>query len=72
MVDWDIDAKPFDWAVNFDSIVKRCLVEQDHKPLIEYGKMGKDALLSRMDPCLCGVFQLERYKRGRGLYEFCY
>jgi 4,5-DOPA dioxygenase extradiol len=46
VIDWDMDAKPYDWAVNFDSIVKQCLVEQDHKALIEYEEIGKEALLS--------------------------
>ena len=46
VIDWNIDAKAFDWAVSFDHIVKKCLVEGDHKPLIEYEKIGKDALLS--------------------------
>lgn len=46
LVDWDIEAKPFEWAVNFDSTLKQCLVERNHLPLIEYEKMGKEALLS--------------------------
>ena len=46
VIDWDMDVQPFDWAVNFDSMVKKCLVEKNHKPLIEYEKAGKDALLS--------------------------
>jgi 4,5-DOPA dioxygenase extradiol len=46
VIDWDMDAKPYDWAVNFDGIVKKCLVEKNHKPLIEYEKIGKEALLS--------------------------
>lgn len=46
LVDWDMDAKPFEWAVNFDNILKKYLVERNHQPLIEYEKMGKEALLS--------------------------
>jgi len=46
LVDWDMDAKPFEWAVNFDNILKQCLIERNHQALIEYEKMGKEALLS--------------------------
>lgn len=46
VMDWDINAKTFDWAFDFDNIVKKCLAEGDHKPLIEYEKIGKNALLS--------------------------
>lgn len=46
VIDWEMDAQPYDWAVNFDSMVKQCLREKNHKPLIEYEKNGKDALLS--------------------------
>jgi len=46
VIDWDIDAEPFEWAVNFDSIVKKCVLEQRHDPLIEYEKLGNNALMS--------------------------
>lgn len=46
VIDWDIEAKAFDWAVRFDNIVKTCLLEGNHKRLIEYAQIGKDALLA--------------------------
>ncbi|AIF50896.1 4,5-DOPA dioxygenase extradiol [Pelosinus sp. UFO1] len=46
LVDWDMEAKPYEWAVNFDAIVKKCLLEQNHQPLVEYENIGKDAMLS--------------------------
>lgn len=46
LVDWDIQAVPFDWAVRFDNMVKQCLMDRNHQPLLEYEKMGKEALLS--------------------------
>lgn len=45
-IDWEMEAEPYGWAIDFDHMVKQCLVEQNHKPLIEYEKMGKEALLS--------------------------
>lgn len=45
-VDWNIDAAPYKWAVSFDTIVKKCIVEQRHDHLIEYGKLGSDALMA--------------------------
>jgi 4,5-DOPA dioxygenase extradiol len=36
----------FDWAEQFDSKVKECILQNDHQPLIHYEKLGKPALLS--------------------------
>jgi len=43
LIDFDIDAKPFGWAVNFDEQVKQCLVSGNHKKLINYLELGKEA-----------------------------
>lgn len=43
LIDFDIDAKPFDWAVKFDKQVKQCLVSGDHKTLMNYLALGKEA-----------------------------
>jgi len=45
-VDWNIDATPYDWAVEFDKIAKECILEKNHRSLIEYEKLGRAALLS--------------------------
>jgi len=45
-IDWDIDAEPYKWAINFDTIVKKCVLEQRHDKLIEYDKLGSDAVMS--------------------------
>ncbi|SMO68524.1 4,5-DOPA-extradiol-dioxygenase [Solitalea koreensis] len=37
---------PYDWASEFDQKVKNMLAEGDHRSLIEYEKLGKEALLS--------------------------
>ncbi len=43
LIDFDIDSKPFAWAVKFDEMVKQCLVSGDHKSLINYLELGKEA-----------------------------
>ena len=46
VVDWNMDAEPYKWAVNFDTMVKKCIVEERHDKLIEYNKLGSDGLMS--------------------------
>jgi len=41
---------PFDWAVRFEEQVREMVVAGEHKPLIEYEKLGRDALLSIPTP----------------------
>ena len=43
LIDFDIDAEPFDWAVGFDEKVKQSLISRDHKSLINYLSLGKNA-----------------------------
>ena len=43
LIDFDIDAKPFDWAVKFDEKAKLYLVSGNHKGLINYLEIGKEA-----------------------------
>ena len=46
ILDWhNINAKPFDWAVEFDETVKKHLVNKDFNPLVNYQQMGQ---LARM------------------------
>jgi len=42
--------EPFDWAVRFESEVRAQLLARNHKPLVEYDVLGKDALLSVPPP----------------------
>ena len=44
------EAEPFDWAVRFEEQVRQMLVAGEHKPLVEYEKLGSDALLSIPTP----------------------
>ncbi len=49
-IDWrNIDAKPFDWAIEFDKLVKTKLNNQDFNSLVHYqqfGNLGKMAIPS--------------------------
>ncbi|MDH3209513.1 MAG: 4,5-DOPA dioxygenase extradiol [Burkholderiaceae bacterium] len=40
------DQTPFDWAVEFDEVVKSKLASHDHEPLIDYGSLGQHAPLA--------------------------
>nr|MDO8132972.1 4,5-DOPA dioxygenase extradiol [Candidatus Njordarchaeum guaymaensis] len=44
MVDFEnIDAKPYDWAIEFDEKVKSSLLSRHHENLIEYQSLSKNA-----------------------------
>lgn len=48
---WDGDAShPFDWAMRFDRHVRDALVRGNDASLIDYTKLGRDALLSIPTP----------------------
>lgn len=40
MIRWGEDSKPYDWAIEFDEIVKNSIVQNDIKPLINYSDLG--------------------------------
>jgi 4,5-DOPA dioxygenase extradiol len=41
---------PFDWAVRFEQQVREMLMAGEHRPLVDYEKLGRDALLSIPTP----------------------
>jgi 4,5-DOPA dioxygenase extradiol len=41
---------PFDWAVRFEQQVREMLLAGEHTPLIDYEKLGSDAMLSIPTP----------------------
>lgn len=49
-MDYDRDAKSFDWAIEFDDLAKELIVKRDHKKLISYEQLGKAAILSVPTP----------------------
>lgn len=44
------NAEPYDWAIRFENAVRKALTSGDSQSLIEYEKLGKDALLSVPTP----------------------
>ena len=42
--------EPYDWAVRFENEVKGLLLSGDHKPLVDYETLGREALLSIPTP----------------------
>jgi 4,5-DOPA dioxygenase extradiol len=45
-VKWEENAEPFEWAMEFDEIVKKNIEKDNPKALIEYEKLGESAKLS--------------------------
>jgi 4,5-DOPA dioxygenase extradiol len=43
-------ARPFDWAVRFETRVRELLVSGEHGPLIDYESLGENAMLSVPTP----------------------
>ncbi len=69
LIDFDTDAKPFDWAVKFDEKVKQCLVSGNHKDLINYTELGKEALYAvpTQDHYLPMIYAIGLQKKGEAL-----
>jgi 4,5-DOPA dioxygenase extradiol len=42
--------EPYDWAVRFETSARQWMLEGDHRPLIEYERLGQDAMLSAPTP----------------------
>jgi 4,5-DOPA dioxygenase extradiol len=42
--------EPYDWATRFESRVRDLIAAREHPPLIDYGSLGQDALLSVPTP----------------------
>lgn len=46
LISWDGKIKAYDWAVEFDILVKKSIEDNNPTPLIEYQKLGKIATLA--------------------------
>lgn len=44
------DPEPFDWAVRFEQLARDQIRKRDHRPLIDYETLGRDAQLSAPTP----------------------
>jgi 4,5-DOPA dioxygenase extradiol len=69
LIDFDIDAKPFEWAVKFDEKVKQCLVSGNHKALINFTELGKEALYAvpTQDHYLPMIYTIGLQRKGETL-----
>jgi 4,5-DOPA dioxygenase extradiol len=45
-IDWNVNAKPFDWALDFDEKIKNSILSENHDALIHYDKWGSLAQLA--------------------------
>jgi 4,5-DOPA dioxygenase extradiol len=41
---------PYDWAIRFETEAKQMMLAGEYKPLIDYEKLGREALLSVPTP----------------------
>jgi len=49
-VDWRPETRPYEWAAEFDALVKDCVLRRDHGPLLDYPEQGRAARLSVPTP----------------------
>jgi 4,5-DOPA dioxygenase extradiol len=45
-IDWNPDASPFEWAIEFDELVKQAILSKDFETLIDHEKIGDIATRS--------------------------
>lgn len=50
MVSWNDPSKKYDWAVEFDQVVRRAIETRDHQKLIGFTKLGQLATLAHPTP----------------------
>ena len=41
---------PYDWAIRFERLAREIIQAGDHQPLVDYGRLGSDAMLSIPTP----------------------
>lgn len=44
------DVEPFDWALRYEEKARELMLAGDHRPLVEYESLGRDAMLSAPTP----------------------
>ncbi len=50
LITFEEETKPYDWAVEFDTVAKKYITDNNHLPLINYKKLGEAAHLSIPTP----------------------
>lgn len=74
MMDYDVDAERYPWAVEIDEKIKSLLVSRDHAPLVNYADIGKHVRLAvpavdHYFPMLCVLGMQERDDDISFIYE---
>ncbi len=73
-IDWNINAKPFDWAEEFDSKIKNNILTENHNDIINYEKWGSIATLAHPSndhylPLLYSIGLKEKDDKVEFIYE---
>jgi 4,5-DOPA dioxygenase extradiol len=42
--------EPYDWATRFEALARELMLAREHQPLIDYERLGRDAMLSAPTP----------------------
>lgn len=68
----NVDAKPYEWAVEFDEKVKTNLLSGNHRDLIEYLNMGETAKLAvpTLDHYMPMIYAIALQEEGESLEFF--
>lgn len=69
LIDFNPDAKPFDWAVKFDEKVKRELENRNCKALMNYADIGQEArwAVPTLDHYLPMIYVIALQRKGEEL-----
>jgi 4,5-DOPA dioxygenase extradiol len=69
LIDYDINGQPYEWAVKFDEKIKHRLINKEHKELIDYLGLGKEALYAVpiLDHYLPMIYAIALQREGEAL-----
>lgn len=66
LIDYDTDAKPYEWATKFDEKIKQHLTSGNHKALLNYQELGQEArwALPTLDHYLPMIYAIALQRKG--------
>jgi len=66
LIDYDIDAKPYPWAVKFDEEIKQTILAGNHQRLIQYLELGREAVwaVPTLDHYLPMIYAIALQRKG--------
>jgi 4,5-DOPA dioxygenase extradiol len=69
LIDYDINAAPFEWAVRFDEKIKQRLIKREHQLIINYLDLGEEALYAvpTLDHYLPMIYAMALQREGEPL-----